>query len=234
MKKDIFLVDADDTILDFHGSAMLAIQGAFEALHLEWKAEYEGEYKAFNAKLWEALERKEITRDELMNTRFIRFLVHIGVEADGEKFNQEYIEYLSTHPQYLEGAQDFLCYLRSQGRVYIVTNGTEYIQKSRFAIAKLQEYCDGIFISQTAGADKPDKKYTEYVVARIENFDAQRALWIGDSLSADIKAANDAKIDSVWFNPHKKSANGGILPTYDVCCFGEIVEILQKNFGSNN
>ena len=234
MKKDIFLVDADDTILDFHGSAMRAIQGAFQALNLEWKAEYEGEYKAFNAKLWEALERKEITRNELMDTRFIRFLAHIGVEADGVKFNQEYIEYLSTHPQYLDGAQDFLRYLRSQGRVYIVTNGTEYIQKSRFAIAKLHDFCDGVFISQTAGADKPDKKYTDYVMARIENFDQRRALWIGDSLSADIKAANDANIDSVWFNPQRKVASGGILPTYDVRNFAEIVEILQKNFGSNN
>ncbi len=233
MKKDIFLVDADDTILDFHGSAMQAIQGAFEALDLEWKAEYDQIYKDFNAKLWEALERKEITRDELMDTRFIRFLAHINVAADGEEFNRRYIEYLSTHPKYFDGAQEFLRYLQSQGRVYIVTNGTEYIQKSRFSIAKLADYCDGIFISQTAGADKPDKRYTDYVVARIVDFDNDRAVWIGDSLSADIKAANDAKIESIWYNPHNKPCNVAIKPTYNVQSFSQIIEILQKNSVDN-
>lgn len=233
MRKDIFLVDADDTVLDFHGSAMLAIQGAFKALNLEWKEEYEQKYKEFNAKLWEALERKEITRDELMDTRFIRFLSHIGVEADGAIFNHCYIEYLSTHPQYLDGAQEFLRYLQSQGRVYIVTNGTEYIQKSRFAIAKLADYCNGIFISQTAGADKPDKRYTDYVIERIADFDRFRAVWIGDSLSADIKAANDAQIESIWFDPHGKACVGGIKPTYIARSFAEIIEILQKNSVDN-
>ena len=229
MKKDIFLVDADDTVLDFHGSAMQAIQGAFKALNLQWKTEYDEIYKDFNAKLWESLERKEITRAELMHTRFTRFLAHINVEADGEDFNRRYIEYLSTHPQYLNGAQEFLRYLQSQGRVYIVTNGTEYIQKSRFSIAKLADYCDGIFISQTAGADKPDKRYTDYVIERIVDFDSARAVWIGDSLSADIKAANDAQIDSIWFNPKGKSYAGEIKPTYDVRNFAQIIEILQKN-----
>ena len=228
MKKDIFLVDADDTVLDFHGSAMQAIQGAFEALNLEWKTEYDQIYKDFNAKLWEALERKEITRDELMDTRFTRFLAHIQVDADGEEFNRRYIEYLSTHPKYFDGAKEFLLSLRSQGRVFIVTNGTEYIQKSRFSIAKLADYCDGIFISQTAGADKPDKRYTDYVIERIVNFDSARAVWIGDSLSADIKAANDAKIESIWYNPHGKPCNGEIKPTYDVRNFAQIIEILQK------
>ena len=229
MKKDIFLVDADDTVLDFHGAAMQAIQGASKAMNLEWKTEYDQIYKNFNAKLWEALERKEITRDELMDTRFTRFLAHIGVEADGAEFNKRYIEYLSRQPRYLDGAQDFLRYLQSQGRVYIVTNGTEYIQKSRFSIAKLADYCDGIFISQTAGADKPDKRYTDYVIARISNFNRLRAVWIGDSLSADIKAANDAQIESIWFNPHGKLCDEKIKPTYDVRNFAQIIEILQKN-----
>ena len=62
MKKTIFLVDADDTILDFHGASSLALQDAFISCGLEWKEEYKEKYKAFNDSLWEKLERKEITR----------------------------------------------------------------------------------------------------------------------------------------------------------------------------
>lgn len=226
--KDIFLVDADDTVLDFHGVSTLAIRAAFNALSLTWKEEYEAEYRIINNALWEALERKEITREELMDTRFLRYLAHLGIEADGVEFNKKYIEYLSKNPRYLEGAEAFLRKLRSMGRIYIVTNGTEYIQRSRFTIAKLWELADGVFISQTAGADKPAKTYTDYVIAHIDGFEKDRAVWIGDSLSADIKAANDAGIVSIWFNPHKKSESATIRPDYTVGGYEEIVHILRK------
>ena len=54
---DIFLVDADDTILDFHGVAQKAVRHAFASVSVEWKEEYAAQYASFNAKLWEALER---------------------------------------------------------------------------------------------------------------------------------------------------------------------------------
>ena len=43
---DIFLVDADNTLLDFHKSSVLAICGAFESLGLECPDEYLQKYGA--------------------------------------------------------------------------------------------------------------------------------------------------------------------------------------------
>ena len=40
----------------------------------------------------------------------------------------------------MSGAEDFLRKLKSAGKVYIVTNGTYFVQKSRFDIAKLWDY----------------------------------------------------------------------------------------------
>lgn len=226
--KDIFLVDADDTILDFHGAAAQAIRYAFSSIGVEWKEEYASVYAALNAKLWEALERKELSRDTLMETRFPQFLTHIGyTAADGVKCNKAYIEYLSTHPIYFDGAQEFLTALKKLGRVYIVTNGTSYIQKSRFKICQLERYIDGIFVSELVGYDKPAKGFSDYVYAHINNFEKSRAVWIGDSLSADIKCASDSGVDSIWFNPKGKPITGGIAPTFIAKDFEEILQIIQ-------
>ena len=74
MRYNIFLVDVDDTILDFHGAAVAAVRSAFEDLSVEWKEGYAEAYTQFNASLWAALERREITRECLHATRFPRFL----------------------------------------------------------------------------------------------------------------------------------------------------------------
>ena len=227
--KNIFLVDADDTILDFHGASKNAVRHAFFVFGLPWKEEYATVYKRVNDELWESLERRELTREKLLKIRFPLYLKELGInDVDGDKFNELYLTHLATHPVYVYGAEAFLKKLRALGRVYIVTNGTEKIQKSRFAIAGLNGLVDGVFVSQTVGYDKPAKQYTDYVLSHIPNFKKENAVWIGDSLSADIKAANEANITSVWFNLHKKQANWQSKPNYIVDNFDEIFEILQR------
>lgn len=226
--KNIFLVDADDTILDFHGASAIALKTAFIESGIAWKEEYLTEFKRINGGLWEALERKELTRKELMDRRFHIYLAQMGFTGiDADIFNQIFLKHLATHPIYIAGAQEFLVELRKLGRVYIVTNGTAWIQKSRFDISNLWSYAEDVFVSDTIGYDKPAKAYTDYVVAHIPNFSTENAVWIGDSLSADIKAANEAKITSIWYNRHKKAVSGEVIPDYAFENFKEILTFLQ-------
>ncbi len=226
--KTIFLVDADDTILNFHGASAIALRAGFEGLNIPWKEEYLVRFKEINAGLWEALERKELTRAKLMETRFHVFLEALGLsDYNGDAFNEIFLKHLATHPLYIDGAQAFLRGLRALGRVYIVTNGTAWIQKSRFDIAGLWDYAEDVFVSDLIGYDKPAKEYTEYVISHIPRFKADDAVWIGDSLSADIKGANEAKITSVWFNPNGKIGNGIATPDYTAKSFEEILEWIK-------
>ena len=148
MKKyNIFLVDADNTILDFHASSEAALKSAFESFGEKWKEEYGKNFTRFNDSLWERLERKEITRERLLEERFPLWLEQLGKEKiSGKEFNARYIDYLSKHPIYMSGAEDFLRKLKSAGKVYIVTNGTYFVQKSRFDIAKLWDYIEDAFV----------------------------------------------------------------------------------------
>ena len=110
MKKyDIFLVDADNTVLDFHASSRAALKAAFESFGKAWTEEYAKKFSVFNDSLWERLERKELTREKLLGERFPLFLKMLGMEdVSGESFNEKYIGYLATHPVYMEGAENFL------------------------------------------------------------------------------------------------------------------------------
>ena len=229
MRKTIFLVDADDTILDFHGASSCALKHAFVATGLGWKQAYAEEFKKFNDGLWERLERKEITRKQLIDSRFPWFLEYLNLPSVGNIFNEHYLKYLSENPIFIEGAENFLEKLRDMGRVFIVTNGTEWIQNERFTRSGLFSMCEAAFISDKIGFDKPAKGYSDYVFSHVEGFEKEKAVWIGDSLSADIKAANEASVTSIWFNPHKKKGNGKAIPDYEVANFDEILTILQKN-----
>lgn len=226
--KNIFLVDADDTLLDFHASAQKGLVIAFEKCGLLWKEEYAARFKEVNDKLWESLEKKELTRATLMKERFPIFLSTLGFDSSiGKTFNEHYLEYLANNPVYISGAEEFLAELKKRGRVFIVTNGTEWIQKLRFEKSGLFAIADDVFISDSIGADKPAKAYTDYVISHIEHFEKPKAVWIGDSLSADMKAANDAGITSVWFNPKGKAVTNQATPDYIASDFYEVLKILQ-------
>ena len=228
--KDIFLVDADDTIVDFHGASASAIQDAFSACGLVWKPEFAEVFREVNDGLWSSLERKEITREWLIERRFPLLLQRLGYDATlGANVNEKYLHFLATRPRYADGAENFLAELKKRGRIYVVTNGTAWIQKSRFALLGLDERVNGVFISQNVGYDKPAKEYVDYVIGHIDGFEKARAVWIGDSLYADMGAAKTAGIMSIWYNPKNKPCSLENAPDYTVAEFAEILEILQKN-----
>lgn len=226
--KDIFLVDADDTVLDFHGASALALRAAFAGQGVMWKEEYLTVFREVNDGLWSALERKELTRAELLRTRFPNYLQALDLHLDSEAFNGAYLEYLATHPHYIDGAEAFLSALNKMGSVYIVTNGTERIQQSRFSRCGLYAYAKDVFISERIGYNKPAGEYTQYVLSHIPNFSVERAVWIGDSLNADIRAANEAGITSVWLNRTGKPRESGIIPDYEADNLQKILMILQR------
>lgn len=227
MKYDIFLVDADNTLLDFHASSLLALREGFIGCGITWQEEYGESFTRFNDWLWERLERKEITRAELLATRFPLFLEKLGIKgASGEKFNDIYLRELALRPVYMTGATAFLTRLKAFGSVYVVTNGTTKIQKSRFSICKLYDYVDGVFISEEIGFDKPSRGFTDCVISHIPDFQREKAVWIGDSLSADIQAANEAYICSVWLNGKHETPKNGVKPDFIACDYQKILDFL--------
>jgi len=90
----------------------------------------------------------------------------------------------------------------------------------------LSKYFLDIFISEDIGYEKPDIQYFNAVTSRIPDFDASKALVIGDSLTSDIQGGINAKIDTCWFNPDKKSAPCNMNINYTITDLSELEDIV--------
>ena len=84
-----------------------------------------------------------------------------------------------------------------------------------------------IFISENLGVEKPARQYFDIVSAQIPEFDASKALVIGDSLSSDIKGGINAGIDVCWFNPGGKRAPDEMKIDYVISDLSELYDITK-------
>ena len=69
MIKNVFL-DLDDTLLDFQKAERLAISKAFNKLNIVYDDKLIERYIQINLHCWKALERGEMSRDEVLIGRF--------------------------------------------------------------------------------------------------------------------------------------------------------------------
>ena len=230
MKYDIVLLDADGTLLDFHRSEREAVAEALRTMGLCPDGKMLDDYAEINDGLWKRLERGEIERSVLLYHRFELLFERYGVFADAKETAALYMTLLARKGYVLEGARELCESLFGQARLYIVTNGTESIQRGRFADSGLEPYFDRIFISQVVGYDKPDVRFFDHVAEQIPDFSKERALIVGDSISSDILGGIRFGIDTCWYNPSGKSTPEDMADsiTYVARDFNEIFRCVTE------
>lgn len=229
MKKyTTILFDADDTLLDFHGDEKRALIKVMEEYGVPVSDENCNCYSQINDGLWKRYEKGEIQKEDIKKTRFRLFFEHLQVEDgyDSLEVNNKYMTYLSGGGSTLEGATDLCRRLKEKGYdLYLVTNGTQWVQEPRLKKSGLLPYITEVFISDSIGYQKPRKEFFDKVFEDIAEKDKSRIILVGDSLSSDIKGAMNAGIDSVWFNPKGLPLPEGIRTDYVVKGFEEIEKI---------
>lgn len=224
------LFDADDTIFDFLKAEAVAFKQAMEESGLTYKEEYLAIYSAVNAGMWHELERKEITKPELIRTRFDRFFKKAGIDSDSAKMRENYQRLLGEQSFLLPGADKLLEKLYGTGkyRMFLITNGFKATQDGRLKRSGILKYLEKVFISEEVGYEKPGLEFFNAVEASIEGFKKSEALVIGDSLTSDILGGNNAGIDTVWYNFRHKENTTKAVPTYVVSELNEIIDILGE------
>ena len=222
-KYSVILFDIDDTLLDFPKSEREALCEALMLSGIELDDEMISTYQKINYELWKALERKEISRDELMTRRFKDFADFYGFNINADKTAKDYLDALGTKIYFIDGARALLSSLYGKVKMYIVTNGMACVQNSRYKLAGLDKVFDGMFISEEVGANKPDARFFEYVSEHIEGFQKERTLIIGDSQTSDIAGGNAFGIDTCWYSPNNAAAK--YEPTYTVDSLKKVLPI---------
>ena len=222
------LFDLDHTLLDFDAGEDIALTQLLEEEGVEDIQAYKDYYVPMNKLLWKDLELKNITKKELVNTRFAKLFAHFGIEKDGAYLAGRYQFFLSKQGQTFPGVEDLLKKLIRKGyELYGATNGITFIQTGRLEQSGIAPFFKEIFISEQLHTQKPDAAFYEKIGARIPNFDKKYALMIGDSLSADIQGGQNAGIDTVWYNPHHLENKTQANPTYEVDSYQALLDCLE-------
>ena len=230
MKKNIILLDLDDTILDFHRAEDYALRKTLTELDITPTDEMVTLYSAINDACWKLLERGEMTRNEVLTTRFAQFFEQIGVSRDPEETWHRYENNIGEAGFLLPDAIELLTELGETYDLYAASNGTATIQDRRIERAGIAPFFKEIFISQRIGFNKPDKRFFDLCFERIPDFDQRRAVIVGDSLTSDIQGGKNAGITTVWYNAHNKRADGDIVPDYEVTSLDMLPIVLEMIF----
>ncbi|WP_438467271.1 YjjG family noncanonical pyrimidine nucleotidase [Streptococcus pluranimalium] len=221
------LFDLDHTLLDFEAAEEAALTEMLLEVGVEDVEAYKDYYKPMNQQLWRDLEAKKITKPELVKIRFALLFDHFDHQVDGEAMGILYEKHLGQQGQTYLGAHELLEDLIAAGyEIYGATNGITAIQEGRMARSSISPLFKHIFISEQSGTAKPDAAYYDWIGANIEGFNKEKALMIGDSLTADIRGGHNAGIDTIWYNPEKQVNNSELEPNYTVHDYDGIRKIL--------
>jgi len=228
MKYRHFLLDLDETLLDFKASERQSFDRTLAMLGLEAEtAAIFPHYQRENLALWTALEQGLVDKDWLKVERFRRAFAHGEVDADPHKASTHYLDLLPETVVLVEGAERLCERLAGIGEIGIITNGIEAVQTRRIANAGLGQWLSFVATSETCGHAKPDVRFFDYAARKFRAFAKPEAIIVGDRLDADIAGARGFGIDSCWFNPLRAERNGDFVPTYEVAHLDEIEGVLS-------
>ncbi len=221
------LLDVDGTLLDFGAAEKVGIAAVLTHYGFEPDAERIRLYHQINGAAWAAFERGEVTKERLVEERFEIFFRELGKEVNGREAEDLYRSYLDQSAVLIDGAEDICRYLKGRGYgLYVVTNGTSTTQYKRLALSGLDAFMDGIFVSEDAGSQKPQKEYFDYCFARIPQADPSRMFLVGDSLTSDIKGGINAGISTCWYNPSGLPGREDICPDWQIRRLEELKTLL--------
>ncbi len=224
---EFLFIDLDDTVLDFHKAERIALGKTFRIFGLEPNETVLARYKQINIEHWQKLERKELTRDQVVVGRFQQLFAEYGISADPEQVALQYENDLSVGHYFLPGAEEALISLHKKYKLYLASNGTAKVQAGRLKSANISRYFQEIFVSQEIGANKPDKLYFDRCAQRIPGYDPQKAMIVGDSLTSDIQGGINAGMKTVWVNPSHKPHPAHIIPDYQIENLSQLEHLLE-------
>lgn len=196
------LFDADDTLFDFSKAADHAFRTLCAVQNIPDTPETRRCYEQINRELWDAFDHGELSKEFVVVERFVRFLRALSLNRDPTACNRDYLAALGAGVYPMPHAEAVCKTLSRTHRLYLVTNAVASVQRSRLRGSVFAPYITDAFISEEAGAAKPNAAYFRYVLSRIPGATRENCLVIGDSIATDILGANNAGLPCCWYNPN--------------------------------
>ena len=225
MEIKIVLLDVDNTLLSFDDYVRQSMIEGFEHFHLKpYREEMFDVFTRINNEFWEALERKEITREQLQAKRWQAILDALDMDFDGPSFEIYFREKLFSSAIPVDGAPELLSYLSDRYVLGIASNGPYEQQVNRLKLGGMLDYFRYLFISERLGAVKPNREFFDECMKYLNGIEPEEIMMIGDSLTSDIAGGMAYGLRTCWYNPARRTA--AVRPDYEVQTLKQIQDIL--------
>jgi len=221
--------DLDHTLWDFDRNTFEAISELYKIFNFsDWSFSVEDFMKYFNEAneyLWDKFNNGLIDRVELRNSRFKMILGNLGIHEQDipSGIGDAYLQLAPSKPNVIPFTHEILEYLRPGYQMHIISNGFDDVQYRKMKASNIYHYFDKIVTSDNSGHRKPQKEIFEYALDQA-GASRSESIFIGDNLDTDIKGAQNAKIDHIYFNPEGKNHSSPV--TYEINSLRQIMNIL--------
>ena len=208
------LWDIDGTLLNFKRAQYVALYKCFAYFDEHLDDGMVEVYDRINHSYWLMLEKGEISKSELLVKRFVVFFRKYGINIDPEEFNEIYQVELGNTYVFNDHGYETVKELKNRGIIqFAVTNGTKVAQNGKLRGSGLDKLLDEIFISEDIGYEKPDKRFFEPVISKLNEYgiDKEECVIVGDSESSDIQGGINAGIRTVHYTDELKSRADAII-----------------------
>ncbi|MDE5938872.1 MAG: YjjG family noncanonical pyrimidine nucleotidase [Lachnospiraceae bacterium] len=228
-KYTTILWDLDQTLLNFDLSMEHALRAVFAKYGLPVNEEITARYDAINRSCWLRLESGELTKEQVTVGRFRILFEELGItHVTPEEINVEYQRELGNVFFYMDGAKELVMMLKERGyRQYVVTNGVNATQASKMRLSGLDRIMDGVFVSEVMGYPKPRREYFDACFAALPDVAREECILVGDSLTSDMRGAENAGVSSCWFNPEGRVKDVEVRTDYEIRRLEELLQILE-------
>ncbi len=206
MIKAVFL-DIDNTLLSFSEYVKESMRDGFERFGL--KPYTEDMYPVFeriNTHFWEHIEQGELTYEELLKIRWNTIFAELGIDFDGETFEEYFKGYLFSSAVPVPHAMELLEYLHGRYVLCVVSNGPYEQQLNRLRVGGMDGFFEHFFISSQIGASKPDSAFFDHCFAALRKTDLpdlrpEETIIIGDSMTSDITGGAEYGMHTCLYRP---------------------------------
>ena len=209
--KAIFL-DIDNTLLDFDAAAQQSMEESFHKFGLSFHPAMMSIFNEENDKIWQRIEKKELSIADLPHVRWQTILPKLGLQADGEAMEKEFKSRLHTSAVPVEGAIEILSYLHKKYMLCAASNGPYRQQLNRLEKAGMLGYFTHCFVSEQMGVEKPSQRFFDGCFTELPGILPEETMMIGDSLTADMAGGRQAGMHTCWYDRKQKSTSGVLIP----------------------
>lgn len=226
--------DLDNTLWDFSANASEALNELYEIKNLKrFFNSFEHFLKIYvpkNKELWELYAKGKITKGALNYERFAYPLRMVGIIDDklALSLGPDFLERTTNKKKLEPHALEVLEILQPYFKLAVLSNGFKEVQYTKIKQSGLNHFFkdpNQIILSDEIGYYKPDIRYFQKAMETV-GAAPETSLLVGDNLDTDIKGAQTAKIDAIYYNKYHIELPNTFKQTPQIADLKEMIDFL--------